>query len=305
MPAMEPLLAISLADHEELGYIDDHLVRLHMGIHLPMLGQRLAMVRCVQNDIILICRIGNEHPEEFIHLKANPVVIGIDELLTSGRAGVNGFRCFHNRLPNRKGRIVRISIAIVEMETLLVDENEIAASFIQKTTEKAGYAQILRGFKIDVALLERLIVHPPVQGSHGTLPGRFHERRKIALIDVDVDRLVAHFLCVIKEGWVLVGSKGVVGKCVVTGNEIGIADVGKGAGSNTNAEILEAPLGFEGLKERCGGARVAVQAEIAATNRLIDDIDDAVERPLGGVKGRQVVSGSMIFAEGFELVMKC
>ena len=61
--------------------------------------------------------------------------------------------------------------------------------------------------------------------------------------------------------------------------------------------FLRRPLGFEGLKERCGGARVAVQAEIAATNRLIDDIDDAVEWPLGGVKGRQVVSRSMIFAE--------
>jgi len=81
--------------------------------------------------------------------------------------------------------------------------------------------------------------------------------------------------------------------------------VGKGAGRNTNAEILEAPLGFEGLKERCGGAPVAVQAEIAATNGLIDDIDDAVKWPLGGAKGRHVFSGSMIFAEGFELVMKC
>ena len=121
------------------------------------------------------------------------------------------------------------------------------------------------------------------------------------MIDVNVDRLVAHFLCVIKDGRVLVGSKGIVGKCVVTGNQIGIADVGKGTGSDTNAEILEEALGFEGLKERCGGARVAIQAEIAATNRLIDDIDDAVEWPLGGVKGRQVVSRSMIFAEAFKL----
>jgi len=191
------------------------------------------------------------------------------------------------------------------METLLVDENEIAASFIKKTTEKAGYAQILRGFKIDVALLERLLGHPPVQGSHGTFPGRFHERKKVALVDVNVDRLVAHFLCVIKDGRVLVGSKVVVGKCVVTGNEIGIADVGKGTGRDANAEILEEAPDFEGLKERCGGARVAVQAEIAATDRLVDDIDDAVEWPLGGVKGRQVVSRSMIVAEGFKLVLKC
>jgi len=52
-----------------------------------------------------------------------------------GRTGwVNGFRCFHDRFPNRKDRIVRVSIAIVEMGTLLVDENEIAAAFIQKTT---------------------------------------------------------------------------------------------------------------------------------------------------------------------------
>ena len=104
------------------------------------------------------------------------------------------------------------------MEALLVDENEIAAPFIQKTAEEAGYAQILHGFKIDVALLERLLGHPPVQGSHGTLPGRFPELKKVAVIDVNVDRLVAHFLCVIKEGWVLVGSKGVVGKGVVAGN---------------------------------------------------------------------------------------
>jgi len=191
------------------------------------------------------------------------------------------------------------------METLLVDENEIAASFIQKTTEKTGYAQVLRGFKIDVALPERLLGHPPVHRSHGTLPGRFHERREVALIDVNVDRLVAHFLCVIKEGRVLVGSKGVVGKCVVTGNEIGIADVGKGTGRDTNAEIPEAPLGFEGLKERRGGARVAIQAEIAATDRFVDYIDDAVVRPSGGVKHRQLVSRSMVFMEGFELVLKC
>ena len=61
-----------------------------MGIHLPMLGQSLAMVRCIENGIVLICRFGNKHPEEFIHLKADSVVIGIDELFTSGRAGVNG-----------------------------------------------------------------------------------------------------------------------------------------------------------------------------------------------------------------------
>ena len=152
------------------------------------------------------------------------------------------------------------------METRLVDENEIAASFIQKTTEKAGHTHVLRGLKIDVTLHERLVVHPPVQGSHATLPGRFHKHRKVAMIDVDVDGLVAHFLCVIKEGRVLECSEGVVGKCVVAGNEIGIAQVGKGAGGNTNAKIFEAPLGLEGLEERCGGARVAVQAEIAATN---------------------------------------
>ena len=91
----------------------------------------------------------------------------------------------------------------------------------------------------------------------------------------------------------------------MTGNEIGIAEVGKGTGRDTNAKILEEAPGFEGLKKRCGGTRVAVQAEIAAANRLIDDIDDAVERPLGGVKGRQLVSRSMVFVEGFELVMKC
>jgi len=44
----------------------------------------------------------------------------------------------------------------------------------------------------------------------------------------------------------------------VTGNQIGITDMGKGASRNTNAEILEEALGFEGLKERCGGTRVAV-----------------------------------------------
>jgi hypothetical protein len=81
--------------------------------------------------------------------------------------------------------------------------------------------------------------------------------------------------------------------------------MGKGAGSNTYAKILEAPLVFEGLKERCGDAQVAVQAEITATNWLIDDIDDAVKWPLDGAKGRQFLSSSMIFAEGFELVMKC
>jgi hypothetical protein len=191
------------------------------------------------------------------------------------------------------------------METLLVDENEIAASFIQKATEKAGDAQILRGFKIDVALLERLIGHIPVQRSHGTVPGRFHEQRKIALIDVNVDRLVAHSLCVIKEGRVPGGSKGGVGKCVVTGNQIGIADVGEGTGSDTNAKILEAALGFEGLKERCGGTRVTIQAEIAATDRLVDDIDDAVEWPLGNMKRGKVISRSMIFAEVVKLAMKC
>jgi hypothetical protein len=191
------------------------------------------------------------------------------------------------------------------METLLVDENEIASSFIQQTAKKTGYAQILRSFKIDMMLLERLIVHPPVQGSHGTIPRRFHERRKIAFIDVNVDRLVAHFLCVIKDGGVLVGSKGVVGKYVVTGNQIGITDVGKGTGRNTNAKVLEEALGFEGLKERCGGTRVPIQAEIAATNWLIDDINYAVGWPLGSVKRRQVVSRSMILAKVSKLVMKC
>jgi len=110
----EPPLPISLAGHEEIGYIDDRLVRRRMGIHLPMLGQSLAMVLCIQDDIILIRRIGNDHSEEFIHRKTNPVVIDVDGLLTSGRAGVNGFRCFHTRLPHRKGRFVRVSIAIVE-----------------------------------------------------------------------------------------------------------------------------------------------------------------------------------------------
>jgi len=124
------------------------------------------------------------------------------------------------------------------------------------------------------------------------------------LIDVNVDRLVAHSFCVIKEGWVLFGSKGIIGKCVVAGNKIGIADVGIGTGSDTNAEILEEALSFEGLKERCGGARVAIQTEIAATDRLVDDVDDAVEGPLGSAKGRQVVSGSIIFAEVFKGVMK-
>ena len=42
--------------------------------------------------------------------------------------------------------------------------------------------------------------------------------------------------------------------------------MGKGTGSDTNAKILEEALGFEGLKKRCGGTRVAIQAEIAATN---------------------------------------
>ena len=44
---------------------------------------------------------------------------------------------------------------------------------------------------------------------------------------------------------------------------------------------------------------------MAATDRLVNDIDDAVEWPLGGGKGREVVSGSMIFMEGLKLVMKC
>ena len=231
----EPHITVSPAGHEEIGHIDDLRVRLHMRVGLPMLGQRLAMVRCVQHDIVLICRFGHKQPEEFIHLKADPVVIGIDELLTSGRAGVDGLRCFHDRLPDRGGRIVRISVAIVKMEALLVDENEIAAFFIQKGAENAGYAQILRGFKINVALLESLIVHPLVQGSHVTIPGRFHERIKAGFIDVDAYRLVPHFLCVIEEGRVLVGSKGVVGKCVVTADQIGIADVGKGTCGDTNA----------------------------------------------------------------------
>jgi hypothetical protein len=193
----------------------------------------------------------------------------------------------------------------VEMEPLLVDENKIAAFIIQKTTENTGYAQILRDIKIDVAPLERLVGHPLVQGSHETLPAHVHERRKVDSIDVNIDRLVAHFLCVIKDGRVLVGSKLIVGKRVVTGNKIGIADVGKGTGCDTNAEILEDAMGFEGLKERCGGTRVAIQAEIAATNRLVDHIDDAVERPLENVKRRQVVSRSTIFAEVFKLAMKC
>jgi len=52
----------------------------------------------------------------------------------------------------------------------------------------------------------------------------------------------------------------------VTGDQISIADVRKGSGGNTNAEILEEATGFEGLKERGCGTRVAIQAEIAATN---------------------------------------
>ena len=60
--------------------------------------------------------------------------------------------------------------------------------------------------------------------------------------------------------------KDVVGKCVMPGNQIGIADVGKGSGGDTDAEILEETPGFEGLKERCCGTRVAIQAEIAAAN---------------------------------------
>ncbi len=76
-----------------------------------------------------------------------------------------------------------------------------------------------------MALLERLIVHPPVERSHGTIPGRFDERIKVDLIDVNVDRLIAHFLCVIQDSRVLVRSKGVVGKFVVPGNQIGIAYV--------------------------------------------------------------------------------
>ena len=99
-----------------------------------------------------------------------------------------------------------------------------------------------------------------------TIPGRFYERSKADSIDVNIDRLVAHFLCVIKDGRVLFSSKIVVGKCVVTGDQIGIADVGKGTGRDTNAEILEEAPGFKGLKERCGGARIAIQAEITATN---------------------------------------
>ena len=303
MAAKSPFLVIPLAGHEKLGHIDDHLIRLHMGIHLAILRQSLAMVRCVQNDIVLIRGFGIEHPEEFIHLKANSVVIGIDELLTSRRPGVDRFRRFHNRPPDRRGRIVRIPVAILEMETLLVDENEIAASFIQKAAENTGYAHILRGFEIDVALLERLLGHPPVQGSHRSPPGRLHERRKRALIDVDVDRLIAHLLCVVQDGRVPVGSKGLVGKGVVTGDQIGIADVGKGTGGDTDAEIPEEAPGFERLKERCGGTGVAVQAEIAATNRLVDHIDDAIERPLGGVKGRQVVSWSVICADVLKSVV--
>jgi hypothetical protein len=144
-----------------------------------------------------------------------------------------------------------------------------------------------------------------VQGSDGTIPGRLQERIKVDLIDVDVDRLVAHFLGVIDDGRVLVGTKVVVGKCVVAGNQIGIADVGKGACSDTNAEVFEEAPGFEGLKERCGGPRVAIQTEIAATNRLVDDIDDAVAWPLGSLKVRQFVSRSTILAKAFKLALQC
>jgi hypothetical protein len=69
---------------------------------------------------------------------------------------------------------------------------------------------------------------------------------KVDLIDINIDRLIAHFLCVIEDGRVLVGSKGVVGEFVVPGNEIGIAYMGKGSGGDTDAEILkEIPI-FEG-----------------------------------------------------------
>jgi hypothetical protein len=190
------------------------------------------------------------------------------------------------------------------MEALLVDENKVATPFIQDVAEDVSYTHILCDFEIDSVLLERLLGHPPIQGSHGSPPGRLHERGKGALIDVDVNRLIAHFLCVIKDGRVLIGLKGVVGKCIVTSKEIGVAEVGKSTGGDTNAKIPEESPSFKGLKERRGGTGVTVQAEITAADRLVDDIDNAVKWPSGDVKGWQGVSRSTILTVMFKPVMK-